>query len=84
MFLIPELCVMTGFTDKMKNDFNLNKDISATTLCSPSDRMKCTIKLITDMIDPKNEKSSKLFEKWQTEYYFIFNYNILIILKIST
>ncbi len=31
MYLIPELCVMTGFTDKMRNDFNLNKDISQTT-----------------------------------------------------
>ena len=26
IYLVPELCYMTGMTDKMKADFNLNKE----------------------------------------------------------
>ena len=40
MYLIPELCNMTGLTDKMRADFMLNKDIANTTKCSLNERMK--------------------------------------------
>ena len=44
--MVPELCFMTGITDKMRADFNLNKDIAATTKCAAGDRMKQTQSLI--------------------------------------
>lgn len=40
MYLVPELCFMTGMTDKMRADFTLNKDIANTTKCAAGDRMK--------------------------------------------
>lgn len=33
---------MTGLTEKMRADFNLNKDISVTTKCAAGERMKNT------------------------------------------
>ena len=42
IYLIPELCYMTGLTEKMRADFNLNKDIAVTTKCSAGERMKNT------------------------------------------
>ncbi len=42
LYLVPELCFMTGMTDKMRADFNLNKDIAVTTKCSAGERMKNT------------------------------------------
>lgn len=40
MYLVPELCLVTGMTDKMRADFHLNKDIAVTTKCGAGDRMK--------------------------------------------
>jgi hypothetical protein len=37
---------MTGMTDKMRQDFNLNKDISETTKCPASERILKTTSLI--------------------------------------
>ena len=39
IYLIPELCYMTGLDDKMRNDFNLTKELSQVTHLSAKDRM---------------------------------------------
>ena len=50
---------MTGMTDKMRADFNLQKDISVTTKCGATERMKNTKSLIEDINNPVNERSYK-------------------------
>ena len=70
IYLVPELCYMTGMTDKMKADFNLNKDISVTTKSSAGDRMKNTISLIDDLMDPKKERTFKCFNDWNIMFLF--------------
>jgi hypothetical protein len=39
---------MTGFTDKMRGDFNLNKDIAETTKQNPQQRMNKLKELLSD------------------------------------
>ena len=57
--MVPELCFMNGMTDKMRADFNLQKDISVTTKCGATERMKNTKSLIEDINNPANERSYK-------------------------
>eukprot|EP01099_Mayorella_cantabrigiensis_P000709 TRINITY_DN1311_c0_g2_i1.p1 TRINITY_DN1311_c0_g2~~TRINITY_DN1311_c0_g2_i1.p1 ORF type:complete len:848 (-),score=209.79 TRINITY_DN1311_c0_g2_i1:183-2726(-) len=38
IYLIPELCSMTGFTDAMRNDFTLMKDLAVHTRVAPEQR----------------------------------------------
>ena len=45
---------MTGFTDKMRGDLNLNKDIASTTLGTPNEKMIDTKAIILKMLDPVN------------------------------
>lgn len=39
VFLIPELCIMTGLTESMKSDFNLMKEVAKTTRPGPRSRV---------------------------------------------
>ncbi len=68
LFLVPELCFMTGMTDKMRADFNLNKDIAATTKCPASERMKNTKSLIEDLNNPQNARSFSSLNDWHIKY----------------
>jgi len=56
---------MTGMTDKMRADFNLNKDISETTKCPANERIIKTKALIDDLNNPENEKSYSILKDWQ-------------------
>ena len=38
IWLIPELCLMTGYTDQMKNDFRIMKEVAKTTKMNPDVR----------------------------------------------
>ncbi|XP_042319601.1 LOW QUALITY PROTEIN: piwi-like protein 1 [Sceloporus undulatus] len=46
LVLIPELCYLTGLTDKMRSDFNVMKDLSVHTRLAPEQRMREVGKLI--------------------------------------
>nr|XP_033813092.1 piwi-like protein 1 isoform X1 [Geotrypetes seraphini]XP_033813093.1 piwi-like protein 1 isoform X1 [Geotrypetes seraphini]XP_033813094.1 piwi-like protein 1 isoform X1 [Geotrypetes seraphini]XP_033813095.1 piwi-like protein 1 isoform X1 [Geotrypetes seraphini]XP_033813096.1 piwi-like protein 1 isoform X1 [Geotrypetes seraphini] len=46
IILIPELCYLTGLTDKMRNDFNVMKDLAFHTRLSPEKREQEVGKLI--------------------------------------
>ncbi|CAI6359066.1 unnamed protein product [Macrosiphum euphorbiae] len=39
IYLVPELCVMTGITDAMRNNFTLMKDMAMHTSVNPKERM---------------------------------------------
>jgi aubergine-like protein len=65
IYLIPELCSMTGYTDEMRADFHIMKDISEHTRPSPSARaheMRDFISAIN-----KNENVKKAFQAWDLE-----------------
>ena len=40
IYLIPELCVVTGLTDDMRNDFHLMKEIAEVTKPSGGTRIR--------------------------------------------
>ncbi|XP_025951075.1 piwi-like protein 1 [Dromaius novaehollandiae] len=44
--LIPELCYLTGLTEKMRNDFNMMKDLSIHTRLTPEQRQREVGRLI--------------------------------------
>ncbi|XP_054852565.1 piwi-like protein 1 isoform X1 [Eublepharis macularius] len=44
--LIPELCYLTGLTDKMRSDFNVMKDLAVHTRLAPEQRMREVGRLI--------------------------------------
>ncbi|KAL8180226.1 UNVERIFIED_CONTAM: Piwi-like protein 1, partial [Gekko kuhli] len=44
--LIPELCFLTGLTDKMRSDFNVMKDLAVHTRLAPEQRMREVGRLI--------------------------------------
>ena len=58
---------MTGFTDKMIGDMNLNKDIATTTQGNPQSKMKDTRQLILNMQDKERVRGSSLLDEWQME-----------------
>ncbi|XP_021267988.1 piwi-like protein 1 isoform X2 [Numida meleagris] len=47
--LIPELCYLTGLTEKMRNDFNMMKDLAVHTRLPPEQRQREIGKLIDYM-----------------------------------
>ncbi|KAF6729960.1 Piwi-like protein 1 [Oryzias melastigma] len=47
--LIPELCYLTGLTDKMRSDFTIMKDLSEHTRLSPDKRISCLSGFIEDI-----------------------------------
>ena len=38
IWLVPELCLMTGYTDKIKSDFRIMKEVTKTTKMNPDVR----------------------------------------------
>ncbi|XP_019476543.1 piwi-like protein 1 isoform X2 [Meleagris gallopavo] len=60
--LIPELCYLTGLTEKMRNDFNMMKDLSVHTRLSPEQRQREIGKLIDYM--KKDECVQKELRDW--------------------
>ncbi|XP_015273353.1 PREDICTED: piwi-like protein 1 [Gekko japonicus] len=60
--LIPELCFLTGLTDKMRSDFNVMKDLAVHTRLAPEQRMREVGRLI-DYIN-KDDNVQKELRDW--------------------
>ncbi|XP_077808919.1 piwi-like protein 1 isoform X3 [Macaca mulatta] len=60
--LIPELCYLTGLTDKMRNDFNVMKDLAVHTRLTPEQRQREVGRLI-DYIH-KNDNVQRELRDW--------------------
>ncbi|XP_026877877.2 piwi-like protein 1 isoform X1 [Electrophorus electricus] len=59
--LIPEFCYLTGLTDKMRNDFNIMKDLSSHTRLTPEQRERRLIRFISSIsqsAEAQNELST--------------------------
>ncbi|XP_064025078.1 piwi-like protein 1 [Pogoniulus pusillus] len=60
--LIPELCFLTGLTEKMRNDFNMMKDLSIHTRLPPEQRQR-EIGRLRDYIQ-NDENVQKELQDW--------------------
>ena len=48
IYLIPELCRLTGLTDQMKADFKVMKDVAQFTRVTPTQRQEVSISLLIE------------------------------------
>lgn len=55
IYLVPELCIMTGLTDDMRGDFNMMKDLAHYMRMAPDKRVQALIRFNKDLA--KNEKA---------------------------
>ncbi|NXG47601.1 PIWL1 protein, partial [Psilopogon haemacephalus] len=62
VILIPELCFLTGLTEKMRNDFNMMKDLSVHTRLPPEQRQR-EIGRLRDYIQ-NDENVQKELQDW--------------------
>lgn len=62
IYLIPELCYLSGLTDAMRANFNLMKAIAEFTKGSARDKVNENVKLLNTIIG--NEECKKEIEKW--------------------
>lgn len=60
IWLVPELCFVTGLTDGMRADFNLMKRIAETTKPRPQDRVGQASKFIETIV----KDNLKIMEQW--------------------
>ncbi|XP_041644109.1 piwi-like protein 1 [Cheilinus undulatus] len=60
--LIPELCFLTGLTDKMRNDFQIMKDLSSHTRLTPDQREGRLNRFISSI--QKNPQAQSELDKW--------------------
>lgn len=67
ILLIPELCQMTGYTDKIKADFQIMKAVTNVTKMSVPDRMKKIDEYIKKLTT--NPKIKEQLDAWGTKYH---------------
>ena len=60
--LVPELCSMTGLTDKARNDFRVMKDLAVHTRISPNQRDVAIRKFVS--VVNSNEKAKEELSSW--------------------
>uniref|UniRef100_A0A8C3IPX6 Piwi like RNA-mediated gene silencing 1 n=1 Tax=Chrysemys picta bellii TaxID=8478 RepID=A0A8C3IPX6_CHRPI len=60
--LIPELCYLTGLTDKMRSDFNVMKDLAVHTRLTPEQR-QCEVGRLIDYIH-RDDNVQKELRDW--------------------
>uniref|UniRef100_A0A8C6Q612 Piwi-like RNA-mediated gene silencing 1 n=1 Tax=Nothobranchius furzeri TaxID=105023 RepID=A0A8C6Q612_NOTFU len=60
--LVPELCYLTGLTDKMRKDFTIMKDLSAHTRLNPDQREKRLTSFLSNI--QRNAEAQTEMTKW--------------------
>lgn len=63
VFLIPELCSITGISDAMRQDFSLMKEMSVYTHVGPNERYQQLNGFLNDI--QGREEGRKELNKWQ-------------------
>lgn len=66
LYLIPELCCMTGFTDEVRADFRIMKDLSTHLIVNPGIRQRNLENFVKDM-EAKPEIQQEL-SAWQLKF----------------
>ncbi|NXY90108.1 PIWL1 protein, partial [Alcedo cyanopectus] len=64
--LIPELCFLTGLTEKMRSDFTVMRDLSVHTRLPPEQRQR-DIKRLADLIQ-KDDNVQKELREWDLSF----------------
>ncbi|XP_050437858.1 piwi-like protein Siwi [Adelges cooleyi] len=62
VYLVPELCVMTGLTTQMRNNFNLMKEMASYTRINPDERVRRLQNFVKRVLSSNN--SVEEFKKW--------------------
>ncbi|XP_050436939.1 piwi-like protein Siwi [Adelges cooleyi] len=62
VYLVPELCVMTGLTDQMRNNFTLMKEMAVYTRVNPNERVKRLVNFAQRLLS--SEKSVQELKDW--------------------
>lgn len=65
IFLIPELCVMTGLNDQQRGDFNLMKDLDVTLQPDPYLRITKCQQLVEQF--KKNVYTKSILDEWELQ-----------------
>ncbi|XP_067087216.1 piwi-like protein 1 isoform X3 [Osmerus mordax] len=60
--LVPELCYLTGLTDRMRSDFNIMKDLSSHTRLTPEQRESRLTRFVNNI--HKNTEAAKEMSTW--------------------
>jgi len=63
IYLVPELCFLTGLTENMRSNFNTMKDMNAKTKGNPGEKLKETQDLIQRILSTPGGK--KAIEDWE-------------------
>jgi aubergine len=63
IFLVPELCYLTGLTENMRSNFNMMKDMNAKTKGNPAEKLKETQDLIQKILSTPGGK--KAIQDWE-------------------
>ncbi|XP_020631825.1 piwi-like protein 1 isoform X2 [Orbicella faveolata] len=66
LFLVPELCFLTGLTDEMRNDFMLMKDLAVHTRVDPKARNQSLMRFMGSI--QSNEESAAELSGWNLEF----------------
>uniref|UniRef100_A0A8C9STC4 Piwi-like RNA-mediated gene silencing 1 n=1 Tax=Scleropages formosus TaxID=113540 RepID=A0A8C9STC4_SCLFO len=62
--LVPEFCYLTGLTDKMRNDFNIMKDLSAHTRLNPEQRERRLLRFVNSIHKYEGRGAQKELNTW--------------------
>ncbi|XP_077302628.1 argonaute 3 [Arctopsyche grandis] len=62
IYLVPELCISTGLTDNMRQDFTLMKDLAQFMKITPNQRYQALKKFVSNI--EKNPNASKFLTNW--------------------
>ncbi|XP_050528664.1 piwi-like protein Siwi [Daktulosphaira vitifoliae] len=62
VYLVPELCIMTGITDKMRNNLTLMRDMAVHTRVDPNERVKRLTNFAHRLLS--TPKSVEELKKW--------------------
>ena len=60
IYLVPELCIMTGLIDEMRSDFNMMKDLAHYMRMSPDKRIEALLRFNKDLAS--NAKVMMMYE----------------------
>ncbi|XP_059156586.1 piwi-like protein 1 [Physella acuta] len=65
LYLVPELCTITGLSEQLRSDFNVMKDLGVHTRIGPGDRLK-QIQRLCEQIN-QSPKVAEILKPWKIE-----------------
>ncbi|KAI8735952.1 piwi protein 1 [Biomphalaria glabrata] len=63
LFLIPELCIITGLSEQMRSDFNVMRDLAVHTRVGPGERLKQITRLLQQINETPN--AGEVLKPWR-------------------